>query len=297
MYHLMGLFGCSFRRSRVARFRQFPKKHIDLTLSSDDSATVQRVSIHSEESWAIQQRYNHSLAERLARSEAAFGFLCNKIEESSATQRELTRVLGEFRVTRLKPAIDQEGIASAETTMTVAENRQMRPRMRSRSELRMQTLLPLRKCVQGCPCFCHKIRRVRLPSKASALFGSGFFGFRGLPFWGTDCNYWPCKQGLGPLIVINYFLPTWLCRTMLYAWFSSAPLCPPEVLIRTYKVVPSHNLLIDAAAGGNLALLQTVLATGKISPFVLSEGEGHSLLHVRQSRHIILAFVEADYLD
>ncbi len=227
MCRFVGPFGCSFRGSRVVRSRQRPKKHIDLTLSSHDSATLQRVSIGTEESWAVQRRHNHTLTGRLARSEAAFAFLCNKIEESSATQRELTRVLGEFRVTRLKPAIDQEAVASAETTMTASEDPEMRPEMRSRSKLRMQAFLPLRKCFQDCPCVCHKFQRVKLPSRTSALFGSGSFGFRGLPLWRAGCNHRPCKQGIGPLIVINYFLPTWISRTMLYAWFSSAPLCPP----------------------------------------------------------------------
>ena len=105
-----------------------------MTLSSHDSVTLQRISIHTEGSWAIQQGHNHSLTEKLALSEAAFTFLCNKIEESSATQRELTRVLGEFRVTRLKPAIDQEAKPLAETPMTLRKNLEVRPRMRARSE-------------------------------------------------------------------------------------------------------------------------------------------------------------------
>ena len=213
-------------------------------------------------------------------SEAAFAFLCNKVEESSATQRELTRVLGESRVTRLKPAIDQEAVALAETPMTLLENLKMRPRMRARSELQMQSFLPFRKCFQGWPCACHKFRRVELPSKTSAIFGSGFFGFSGLPFWRTNCNYRACKQGLGPLIVINYFLPTWIARTMLYAWFSSAPLSPPEFLIRIYQVLPYNNFLSSAVRKGHLETLQENLATGKFSPYILCGSEGHSLLHV-----------------
>ena len=251
-----------------------------MTLSSHDSATLQRISIHTEESWAVQQGLRHSLTERLALSDAAFAFLCNRIEESSATQQELTRVLGEFRVTRLKPAIDQEAVGLAKRTMTLPERPETRPRMRARSELQMQTFFPLRKCFQGCPCACHKFRRVDLPSRTSAIFGNGSFGFRGLPFWRTDCNYRACKQGLGPSIVINYFLPTWIARTMLYAWFSSAPLSPPEFLIRTYQVLPYKNFLINAVRKGDLETLQETLATGKFSPYVLCESEGHSLLHV-----------------
>ena len=143
----------------------------------------------------------------------------------------------------------------------------------------MRTFLPLKKCFQGRPCACHKFRRVELPSVTSALFGSGFLGFRGLPFWRTDCNR-PCEQGLGPWIVINYFLHTWIARTMLYAWISSAPLSPPELLIRIYQVLPYNNFLINAVRKGDLETLQETFATGKFSPYVLCESDGHSLLHV-----------------
>ena len=205
-------------------------------------------------------------------------------------------MLGEFRVTRLRPAIDEEAADSAETTMTLPEDPEMRPRMRARSELQMQTILRLRKCFQGCPCVCHKFRRVKLPSTTSALFGSGSVGFRGLPFWRTDCNYRPCKRGVGPSIVINYFLPTWLSRTMLYAWFTSAPLCPPELLIRTYQVVSYDNVLVIAVFRNDLETLQNALGTGKFSPYVLCAHGGLSLLHVGQSRHM-LNVIEADGLN
>ena len=213
-------------------------------------------------------------------------------------------MLGEFRVTRLKPAIDQEAVASTETTMTPPEDPEMRPRMRAKSELRMQTFVPLRKCLQGCPCVCHKIRRVELPSRTSALLGSGSFGFRGLPFWRTDCNYRPCKQGIGPLIIINYFLPTWLSRTMLYALFTSAPLCAPEFLIRMYQVLADGDCFLTyAAESGELKALQEGFATGKFSPYVrcgsrqLYATEGDSLLHVGHSCPMVVNFIKADGLN
>ena len=68
---------------------------------------------------------------------------------------------------------------------------------------------------------------------------------------------------------------------MLYAWFSSGPLCPPEFLIRTYQVLPYNNFLINAVRKGDLETLQEIFATGKFSPYVLCESHGHSLLHVR----------------
>lgn len=96
--------------------------------------------------------------------------------------------------------------------------------------------------------------------------------------------------------MINYFLPTWLSRTMLYAWFTSAPLCPPELLIRTYQVVSYDNVLVIAVLRNDLETLQNALATGKFSPYVLYAHGGLSLLHVGQSRHM-LNVIEADGLN
>ena len=207
-------------------------------------------------------------------------------------------------MTRLKPAIDQQAVASSRTRTTLPKEPEMRPRMRARSEIQMQTVLPLRKCFQECPCVCHKFRRVELPSKTSALFGSGSIAFRGFPFWRTGCNYRHCKQDVGPSIVINYFLPTWLSRTMLYAWFTSVPLCPPELLIRTYQVVPYDNFLVSAVVKGDLHTLQNAFATGNFSPYVLCESEGvlcasegDTLLHVGQSRHMLVRAIDADGLN
>ena len=284
MCHLIAPLDILSDGRALRKIRRCPRKEIGLTLSSHDSATLQRISIHTDQSWAAQRRHNHLLTERLARSEATleatFAFLFNKIEESSATKRELTRALGEFRVTQLKPAIDQEAMTSAETTRTLLEDRAMRPRIRSSSEVRMQTFQPLRKCFQGCPCVCHKFRQVKLPSMISALFGSGSFRYRGLPIWRTYCNYRPCKRGVGPSIVVNYFLPTWLSRKLLHAWFTSAPLCPPEFLIRTYQAVSHDHVLVSAVVERDLQTLQNAFATGKFSPYVLQEVNGDSLLHV-----------------
>ena len=208
-------------------------------------------------------------------------------------------------MTRLKPAIDQEAVTSAETMRTLFDGPAMRPRMRSSSEVQMQTFLQRRKCFQGCPCVCHKFRRIQLPSTTSALFGGGSFRYRGLPFSRTDCNYQPCKRAIGPLIVINYFLPIWLSRTMIYAWFTSAPLYPPEFLIRTYQVVPGNNFLFNAVVQGDLETLQNAFVTGNFSPYVVACGfqrllhlsEGDSLLHVGESRHMLVNVTDADGLN
>ena len=83
---------------------------------------------------------------------------------------------------------------------------------------------------------------------------------------------------------------------MLYAWFSAAPLCPPELLIRIYQVVSSDNILVSAVLKGDLKTLHDALATGKFSPYVLGV-DGESLLHVGQLRQMLVYLIGADDLD
>ena len=92
---------------------------------------------------------------------------------------------------------------------------------------------------------------------------------------------------------------------MLYAWFTSAPLCPPEFLIRTYEVVTNNNFLFTAVVQGDLETLRNAFATGNFSPYVVACGseepqyvsDGDSLLHVGESRHMLANVVHADGLD
>ncbi len=90
---------------------------------------------------------------------------------------------------------------------------------------------------------------------------------------------------------------------MLYAWFTSAPLCPPEFLIRMYQVVDYDNFLVRAAVEADLKTLQKAFATGKFSPYVLLgprpvlSSEGDSLLHVGHLGHMVVNVVEADGLN
>ena len=261
--------------------------HINLIVFAHTSATLQQVSIHTTGSRNEQRQFNRNVTRQLAQSEAAYAILLDKIEESSATQRELNRMLGEFRVGRVNSAIDQTAATSTGTTLTTYDDIEASPRMRSKMELQMQTVRPLRTCAPACPCDCHKVRRFRMPSKMSLLFGHGSIGLKGLPFWRPDCNHRHCRQGTGLSIVVNYFLPMWLSQAMLSAWFSSAPLCPPEFLIRMYEVRefyghPLFEAMKPKDQGKALENLRTTLAKGSISPYIINEG-GLSLLHVCQT--------------
>ena len=94
-----------------------------------------------------------------------------------------------------------------------------------------------------------------------------------------------CKQGAGLAITITHFLPTWLSQRMISAWFTSTPLCGPELLLKIYRVVDFRkDPSVKAVTCGRLEDLQTLLATGTISPYIISQYD-HSLLHVCQSSY------------
>lgn len=72
---------------------------------------------------------------------------------------------------------------------------------------------------------------------------------------------------------------------MISAWFTSTPLCGPELLLKIYRVVDfRRDPLFKAVTCGRLEDLQTLLATGTISPYITNQ-YGLSLLHVCQSSY------------
>ena len=174
---------------------------------------------------------------------------------------------------------------SGPTAVTTISNAETGPRMMARSELRIQAFRPVETCSRVCLCNCHKIRRMRLPEKTALIFGRGTFAFRGVQFRRTRCNLRSCKQGAGLAVRINYFLLTWLSQRMISAWFISTPLCGPKLLLKIYRVVDFRkDPLVKAVTCGRLEDLQTLLATGTISPYIINQ-YGHSLLHVCQSSY------------
>ena len=92
----------------------------------------------------------------------------------------------------------------------------------------------------------------------------------GVQFGRTRCNLRSCKQGGGLAIRINYFLPTWLSQRMISAWYTSTPLCGPELLLKIYRVVDFRkDPLVKAITCGRLEDLQTLLTTGTVSPYII----------------------------
>lgn len=70
---------------------------------------------------------------------------------------------------------------------------------------------------------------------------------------------------------------------MIYGWFNSTPLCGPELLLRTFQVVDAEeDPLFRAFYYGTLGEVETLLAKGTVSPYIVNE-RGESLLHVRES--------------
>ena len=64
-----------------------------------------------------------------------------------------------------------------------------------------------------------------------------------------------------------------------------------------YQVVPYTSFLFEAAALGDLETLRKAFATGKFSPYVLSDRDGDSLLHVGCSPHTLVKVIDADDVE
>ena len=138
-----------------------------LTVICSGSVDLQQVFIFTKESWGRQKQFNDRMTDQLARSEAAFAFLCNQIEESFKTQVELARVLGGFRQMSLSSTSNVVAHPSGPTAVITISNAETGPRMMARSELRMQAFMPVETCSRVCLCNCHKISRMRLPEKTN----------------------------------------------------------------------------------------------------------------------------------
>ena len=264
-----------------------------MTIPHSISVDVQEVSVYTRDSrefWTRQQQFNERTTSQLAQSDrqlaqlkAAIALMCNRIEASPATQADLNRGLGGFREMSISSASDTVALSSDQTTMTIPHDAEEKPRLLSRSEFRIQTFRKLQSCSRACPCTCHHFSRIHSPSSTSGLLGRGSLSLRGPLFWKQSCNIRSCKQESGLSITIKYFLPTWLSQRMIYGWLNSTPLCGPELLLRAFQVVDCYeDPLFMAVMYGTLGEVETLLAKGTVSPYIVNQF-GESLLHVRES--------------
>ena len=215
----------------------------------------------------------------LPRHEALLNHLCQKIEESEATQAAMMRLLGNFRQVDINMTSDSvaalsESLESAAIAPTVA-----RPRMRSRSEFHVQNLQIQSACPLACTCNCHKTWRIYSAWRLEKLFGYGKIEGAGFPFFKGACSLRSCK-GKGPTFVnIKFFLPTMIAARMITLWFTSSPLYGPELLLRVPRVVRTNTPAYYAICCGDLDAVKRCISAGECKPWDV-DNWGQSLIAV-----------------
>ncbi len=232
--------------------------------------TSQRVAIITERFSSQQQQTDHLIGQMSARHEAMFAILCKKLEEIPKTSSSLTKVLG------------NSSEANIEATNTLATTRlantndlykpfDIKTRIASPNELRLQSLPRINNSPKFCDCYCHRFREAAIPGFLS-------FAIRNLPL-SYSCNIDSCKCRAAPYMRIKYYVPTWFAYRMISIWFNGSPLHGPELLLRVPRVVPDSNPITESVKQGDLIQFQRLIAEGHGSPYDIVE-DGHSFLTV-----------------
>ena len=215
----------------------------------------------------------------LPRQEALLNQLCQRIEESQATQEAMMRLLGNFRQVDVDVASDYAASLSESLESRAVAPIVARPRMRSRNEFHIQNIQIHSACPVACTCNCHSPWRFYTPWKLRRLFGHGRIEGVGLPFFKGACSLPSCKGKGATSVNINYFLPTMMAARMISLWFTSSPLHAPQLLLRVPRVVRTDTAAYKAIRVGDLDAVKRCISAGDCKPWDVSDW-GRSLIDV-----------------
>ena len=215
----------------------------------------------------------------LPRQEALLNNLCQRIEESQATQAAMMRLLGNFRQINIDSASDNAAALSESLESAAIRPIVARPRMRSRSEFHIQNLQFQSACPLACTCNCHEIWRIYAPRKLRKLFGHSKIEGAGLPNVKGACSLRSCKGKGATIIHINFFLPTMMAARMISLWFTSSPSYGPELLLRVPRVVRTDSPAFRAICSGDLDTVKRSISAGDYRPWDV-DYTGQSLILV-----------------
>ena len=225
----------------------------------------------------------------LPRQEALLHHLCQRIEESQATQAAMMRLLGNFRQVDINMASDgaaalSESLESAAGAPTVA-----RPRMRSRSEFHVQNFQIHSACPVACKCNCHEPWVIYTPEKWRKLFGYSKIEGAEVPFFKGACSLRSCKGKKATFVNINFFLPTMIAARMISLWFTSSPFHRPELLLKVPRVLGARTSAYFAICFGDLDAVKRCISAGECKPWDVDD-RGQSLIAVCHLNILCLLF-------
>ena len=215
----------------------------------------------------------------LPRQEALLNQLCQKIDESQATQAAMMRLLGNFRQVDVDVASDYAASLSESLKSRAVAPVITRPRMRSRHEFHIQNIQIHSACPVACTCNCHSRWKVSTPWKLRRLFGHGTIEGVGLPFFKGACSLRSCKGEGATFININFFLPAMVASRLISFWFTSSPLHAPELLLRVPRVLRTDTAAFKAISHGDLDAVKRCISAGECKPWDV-DPVGQSLIAV-----------------
>ncbi len=215
----------------------------------------------------------------LPRQEALLNHLCQRIEESQATQAAMMRLLGNFRQIDADMASDNAAALSESLETTTITPIVARPRVRSRREFHIQNLQIQSTCPIACICNCHKTWSIYSPRRLRKLIGHIKIEGAGLRFFKGTCSLRSCKGKKATFIHINFFLPNMMAARMISLWFTSSPLHGPELLLRIPRVLHYNASVLRVIRSGDLDAVKRSISVGECKPWDVNY-RGQSLIAV-----------------
>ena len=235
----------------------------------------------------------------LARHEILLHELYERIKDSQQTQQQLVHVLGEFRkveevvpVTKTPqesrlaaPKLDSSVIRSPKVAITDSKEPSATDAERPCStDLTYHGIgahrasNPRISCPPRCRCACHKGRQFRWPTSTRKWTGFLLVKCTNFTWSRRACTVLTCKRIAQSSISVQYLLPVWLATTLISAWYKSAPLSGPEVLLKLVRMVRTDAYYY--ASQGAVDKLRSLYAAGKASIHDVDPSDGESALVV-----------------
>ena len=192
------------------------------------------------------------------------------------------RLLGNFRQVDVNMVSDNAAALSETPESRPGAPIVASPRMRSRREFHIQNLRVQSACPNACTCNCHRTWKIYSPRGLRRLFGHSKIEGAGLPFFRRPCSLRSCKGKKATFIYINFFSPAMIAARMISLWFTSSPLCAPELLLRVSRVVRTDTAAYRAIRDGDLDAVKCCISAGDCKPWDIDD-RGQSLIAVCRS--------------
>lgn len=109
-------------------------------------------------------------------------------------------------------------------------------------------------CSGACRCTCHKKRRLSTPNSTRDWPGDLTVTFSGTRPVTSAYALASCACNLGPLISVDFRLPSRLAVKMISTWLKAAPIQGPDLLLRSRRIIETPSYY--TAEQGNLQALR-----------------------------------------